>query len=317
MSELIQIFKKQGGMKLIKQYWKSGVLFTGIVQLLFLGKNRTSLEILREITTLKIKKKIEKKYKREIEEFNRNYDDSLPHNNCNKIWVCWFQGLEDAPEIVKACYNSLKKNIRNREIVLITEENYKEYIEFPCFIQKKIDKGIIKGAEAADLLRLELLIKYGGTWIDATVFCSNDSVPEYMFDSNLFLFQCLKPGRDGHATTISNWFITASSNNKFLMFTREMLYSYWKKKDELVYYFTFHVFFQICIELYPEEWEKVIPSCNAVPHILLLRLFEQYDDKVWNAVCSASPFHKLTYKFSEEEMKRNDSYYEKIIKVTG
>lgn len=312
MSEFIQIFKKQGGMKLIKQYLKSGVLLTAIIQFLFLGKDRTSLEIVREITTLKIKKKLKKKYRRKIVELNKNYD-SLPHNNCKKIWVCWLQGLEMAPEIVKACYISLKKNIRNREIVLITEKNYKEYVEFPCSIQNKINEGIIKGAEVADLLRLELLIKYGGTWIDATVFCSNDNIPEYMFDSDLFVFQCLKPGHDGHATTISNWFITASTNNRFLIFTREMLYSYWNEKDELVYYFTFHVFFQICIDLYPEEWKKVIPSCNATPHILLLRLFEQYDDKVWNAVCSAIPFHKLTYKFSEEEMKINNSYYKKII----
>lgn len=316
VSELIQIFKRQGGMKLIKQYWKSGVLLTAIVQFLFLGKSRTSLEILREITTLKTKKKLEKKYRKDLAEINRKYDSSLPHINCKKIWICWLQGMENAPEIVKACYKSIKRNIVDREIVLITEKNYREYIEFPVIIQKKIDRGIINITHMTDLLRLELLIKYGGTWIDATVLCTSGDIPEYMLDSDLFMFQCLKPGRDGHATVISSWFITATTNNRFLIYTRELLYNYWSRNNHLIDYFLLHIFFQLCIDLYPEEWMNVVPVCNSMPHILLLRLFEKYDENVWEAVCHMTPFHKLTYKFSEEEMKQNTSFYKKIIEVT-
>ena len=35
-----------------------------------------------------------------------------------------------------------------------------------------IDSGQITKTHLSDLLRLELLIRYGGTWIDATVFCT-------------------------------------------------------------------------------------------------------------------------------------------------
>lgn len=52
---LKEMFKKQGGIKLLKQYWQGGALFTGIGQFLLLGKSRTALEILRLSTTLKTK----------------------------------------------------------------------------------------------------------------------------------------------------------------------------------------------------------------------------------------------------------------------
>ena len=87
-----EIFKKQGGMKLLKQYWQGGALFTGIGEFLLLGKSRTALEILRLSTTLKTKQKLEKKYSWKLEEFDKNYVER-EHNASNKIWICWFQGM--------------------------------------------------------------------------------------------------------------------------------------------------------------------------------------------------------------------------------
>ena len=37
---------------------------------------------------------------------------------------------------------------------------------------EKWEKGRIPAAMFSDLLRVELLIKYGGTWIDSTVLCT-------------------------------------------------------------------------------------------------------------------------------------------------
>ena len=39
---LKETFKKQGGIKLLKQYWQGGALFTGIGQFLLLGKKQDS-----------------------------------------------------------------------------------------------------------------------------------------------------------------------------------------------------------------------------------------------------------------------------------
>lgn len=319
MKAFIQLFNKANGKNVLKQFLYGHVLIYSIVMALLLGFDKKSLEIMREAVTNKQVKRIRKSYKKFIgsylkkEEQRSQIQTLKAEKEPRKIWVCWLQGMDKAPQIVKMCYQSLCDNITDREIVVITEENYHMYVQFPDFIQKKIETGIISRTHMSDLLRLELLIHYGGTWIDSTVFCSG-KYPEYMIDSELFMFQKLKPGLDGHATSISNWFITAGKNNKVLKLTLSLMYDYWKKNNNLVNYFIFHYFFQIAIETYPEEWNKVVPVCNSASHILLLRLFNQYNEDVWNAIKEQIPFHKLTYKFTEEQTEIEETYYKVLFK---
>lgn len=313
---LKETFNKQGGMKLIKQYARSGSLGTAVSTFLHLGKSQTALEILRLSTQLKARQKLDKKYRAYITKFEKKYKHlSTKTYSTKNVWICWLQGMENAPEVVQKCYKSVKENITDRQVILITEENYRTYIQFPSEIQRKIDTGVISGAHMTDLLRLELLTKYGGTWIDATVFCSSNKIPNYMLDSDLFMFQSLKPGRDGHTNVISNWFITATPNNKLLFLEKSLLYEYWKKNNSVIDYFIFHEFFSILINRYPEEWNKVVPFSNSTPHILLLRLFEEYDEKMWNIIKDQTPFHKLSYKFSQNDVKKSNTYYDAIINI--
>jgi hypothetical protein len=311
---LREIFEKQGGMKLIHQYRKAGALGTAIGEFLLLGKSRTALEILRNSAQLKIVQRLERIYGSKADRLLSEFDDHVEHRKGENVWFCWFQGIENAPEIVQQCYCSASNAFYGKKkIQLLTETNYREFIQFPEIIEDKIQRGIIKGAHLSDLIRLELLIKYGGIWSDATVYYSGE-VPEYMLNPELFLFQCLKPGSDGQATKISNWFISARSNNKLLTVTRDILYDYWSNNDELVDYFLFHDMFQIVIDRCNDEWKNVIPFSNSTPHILLLRLFEKYDPEIWEALKSQTSIHKLTYKFSDADTNKEGTYYEKIIK---
>ena len=304
---LKEMFKKQGGIKLLKQYWQGGALFTGIGQFLLLGKSRTALEILRLSTTLKTKQKLEKKYKWKLEEFDKTYTEK-EHKTSDTIWICWFQGMDNAPDLVKKCYQSVVKNNPDKKVIVITEKNISDYVTFPEYIVTKWKQGVITHTHMTDLLRLELLITYGGLWLDATVLCTGIA-PEYFFDSDLFFFQTLKPGRDGHASYISSWLMEAKTNNKILMATRELCYEYWKTNNTMWDYFLLHDFMSIVLEKYEEDWKKIIPRDNATPHILLLRLFDQYDEKMWATIKSQTQFHKLTYKFSEEKQKEQGTYY--------
>ena len=261
------------------------------------------------------KKKLEKKYAKRLEVFNSEYTVSCPHIQSNKGWVCWFQGMDEAPELVKKCYESLKRNLRDREIILITSKNLNDYVKFPDYIIEKWNQGIITHTHMTDLLRLELLITYGGTWIDATVLCTRDidEIPKYYFDSDLFFYQTLKPGRDGQATVLSSWYMSAATNNKILMATRYLCYDYWKKNNDMVDYFLLHDFFQIVLEYYEEDWHAVVPVSNSAPHILLLRLFDKYDEKMLEYIKGQTPFHKLSYKFTEEQKNRGDTFYKYVV----
>ena len=190
------------------------------------------------------------------------------------------------------------------------------YVQFPDFILDKWKNGKITHTHMTDLLRLELLIKYGGMWVDSTVFCTRkrDEIPDYFFNSDLFFYQTLKPGRDGQAQPISSWLISAKTNNKILMMTKYLCHEYWKNNEKMVDYFLFHDFMTIALEHNMEDWQKIIPRDNAAPHILLLRLFDKYDEQTYQAILEQSPFHKLTYKFTEEQVGLEGTYYKKTVR---
>ncbi len=312
MKKFLALFNKVGGKEILKQYLRGHVLLFALTQTLLQGFSKKSLEIVRLSVNNKILSKLRKKYARFIGEFKDSYQPA-ERKRSNKVWVCWLQGMEQAPELVQACFASLKAHLKDREIVLLTEENHRQYIRLPEFIEEKARRGIISHAHYADLMRLELLLSHGGTWIDATVFCTGGEIPGYMLDSDLFMFQNLKPGLDGHATSVSNWFITACTNHPLLRLTQTLLYDYWSKHDQLVDYFIFHDFFQLAIEAYPQEWNKVIPFSNGLPHILLLRLLEPYEADTFRAVAAMTPFHKLSYKFDAAEAQKEDTYYRYLI----
>ena len=221
--------------------------------------------------------------------------------------------MEQAPALVQTCYASLQKHLKDRQIILLTEDNYRSYVNFPEHIQKKIDSGIITRTHMSDLLRLALLLRYGGTWIDATVLCTGGQIPAYMLDSELFVFRNLKPGADGHCRLISSWFMTACTNHPILALTQALLYRYWEQKNTLVDYFLLHDFFQLAIEAYPQEWSNVIPFSNATPHILLLRFFEPYTQQLWSAITAQTPFHKLSYKLPEDAVRLADTNYQHLM----
>lgn len=297
---------------MLKQYARAHVFLFAMVQTALNGFSKKSLEIVRLAVNNKILCKLRRKNKAFIAEYKASLQPG-ERKRSNKVWVCWLQGMDNAPALVRRCFRSLQEHLTDREIILLTEENYRQYVTLPDYIEEKAAKGIIPKAQYSDLLRLELLINHGGTWIDSTVLCTGKEIPAYMLDSDLFLFQNLKPGLNGQATRISNWFITACTNHPLLLLTRELLLAYWKKYNAMVDYFIFHDFFELAIEAFPELWDEVVPFSNATPHILLLRLFEKADEKTWKAVRDMTPFHKLTYKFTDEDAQKSGTYYQLLM----
>lgn len=252
---------------------------------------------------------LRKIYKKQLSTLKKNIDDEydlLPHVNSRKIWVCWMQGIENAPQVVKVCYQSILEHLSDREIVLITSENYSQYVEIPDFILKKYKKGIISHTHFSDILRLELLKKYGGTWIDATVFLTDGNLPSYMLEDKLFIFQSIQD----MAVQIESFFITAESNNKIISLTLELLYEYWKKKNVLVHYILMFYFFKIATEEYAVEWANVIPFSSFTARTIDFNLENQYNEHVFKEILKLTPVHKLTYKKPISE----GTYFDYIMK---
>lgn len=291
------------------------MLVYAATQVILQGFSKKSLEIVRMSVGYKLYKRIRRKNKKFLNEYiEQRRTEEVEHKKPNVVWTSWLQGMENAPYVVKKCYESLQKNITDRDIIVITEDNMSDYVEFPDYIMDKYRKGIITKTHFSDLLRVELLANYGGTWIDSTVFCSGlDSQSDFFLNSDFFVYQTMKPTLNGHALAISSWFMTACSNHSVIMLTRALLWNYWKRNNSLYTYLLLHYFFQLALETYEDEWKKMIPISKEMPHVILLRLFEPYDENVWNAIKKITPFHKLTYKYDVANEEKNDTYFRRIL----
>ena len=120
------------------------------------------------------------------EAFDSNNKESAFNDT---IWICWLQGIDKDPSLIKRCYKSIKDNFKDSKIV-VDESYINDYVELPSYIMEKDGKGIITKTHFSDILRLELLSQYGGTWIDGTVYCRGwDDKFSYMRKS---LFLCFR-----------------------------------------------------------------------------------------------------------------------------
>ena len=86
------------------------------------------------------------------------------------IFVCWLQGEEAMPPVVKACYASIKHFAQNHPVVLITSENLSQWVAIPDHILRKVGEGKITLTHFSDIIRANLIAKYNAIWLDATIY---------------------------------------------------------------------------------------------------------------------------------------------------
>ena len=195
--------------------------------------------------------------------------------------------------------------ISTQSIITLDQHNISDYVTLPGFINDKHRKGIIDNTKYANLLRLQLLIEHGGTWIDSTVFCTGRET-EYLMHLPLFVFRLFE-----FADVPSNWFMVSDAHDPILTLVRDLHFEYWKKYDYMLHYYIFHMFFLMAAEKYYEEWSRVPFISDYVNHNLQRIMREDYSEERVKICAKACDFHKLTWK-TEKEPPSPRSIYQHI-----
>ena len=310
-------FRQFGGLDLLWQYTKIGLLPSIIKGAFKLVIGKTNVDKMYAVIAQKVSLFLIQKYELYMMQQKEKYDHmELKHYHEAVIWFCWLQGVEKAPKLVKACYNSIKTNIPEKEIRIVTYNNFSEWVDIPNYIIRKFEKRQIPSALFSDLLRLELLIKYGGTWMDASVLCTGNDYPKRVMDGDLFLFQHIR--RNDHCFYgVSNWFITACSNHKILLILRDVLYRYWKDYSCTIQYYIFHLFFNKIASLYPQEITAMPRGNRAIALLLGDRLCKKYNGYEMEEILRRTCFHKLNYRIVQNVDISSDTFYAEIIRRYG
>ncbi len=256
-----------------------------------------------------------------LERYNPLFSVKLPPHQqsfpMHMIWQCWLQGSAEIPALVKACMKSVQTYHPHAVIKKLDLNTLHKFIAIPQILLDKYAQGKIAPAHLCDYIRVALLAKYGGTWIDATVFCTGE-LPKAIYEQEFFAFKfpswCQLTSMNTaesffsqslHITKMcfSNWFIHAQSQNRLMQLLQLFLEKYWTEEDAVFDYFMFHIFATYIIlkdSACQSMFKNMLEISNAYPHLLQQCLHKEFDPALYESIKNASPIHKLTHKLSHK-----------------
>lgn len=221
-----------------------------------------------------------------------------------KIYILWYQGFTNAPMVVKKCVQSWILHNPNWKIIKLDETNIEEYIHLDDYIDRK-NKNISL-AHLSDIIRIALLDKYGGIWVDSTTFCRiplNNWINKCT-ENGFFAFE--KPGPD---RLLSNWFLYSEPNHYITKTWLNEIINYWKINTKVHTYFAHHYLFG---NLYNSDaefkklWDKTTKINASGPHLLVGKFLKPLDNNVKKHIDKKIiPLYKLTYKYDQVKYNEN------------
>ena len=131
------------------------------------------------------------------------------------IWIYWHSGFETAPDVVKLSVQSWKKMNKNYDVRLIDDKNIVDHLGFEFNMAFQLSSVRCLLPTKADILRLHLLSRFGGVWVDATTFCLKplDSwIDKASLICRLFNFK----QKDNITRPIEAWFIAAPQSSPII-----------------------------------------------------------------------------------------------------
>lgn len=251
----------------------------------------------------------EQKYLRKYLNVLNNLPQKTPLSDDNrKIWICWFQGIENAPQIVKRCIESIKKNANGCEVVIIDNQNIKKYADIPEYIFIKRQQNLITPMQFSDILRATLLANHGGIWIDATVLLTAPLSQDFIKRD----FFCLSS--KGIYRNV-NWMIGAKAQNPLMIAEKRFLFAYWAKETKLIDYFLYPLAFDFLIDNdknLSKLWSMVPAVYEDDCYILEKNYFTPYTQTMEQDILQKTSIHKLSYKYDKTK-NIEGTFLEKIL----
>lgn len=213
-----------------------------------------------------------------------------------KVFAMWLQGEDRAPDLVKSCIRSMRRNFA-QEVLVLDEKSLFNYIELPDFIMDKRKNGQIANAHFADVARIELLHNHGGFWLDATGFASSP-IPRQIVDEDFFVYLAGTVGAP--YSFIQNCFIRGRRQSYLLDAWRAVVHEFWKNEPREFDYFMHQLMFKALVQNDPrarELWARV-PHIDQDPtHALWWKYHDKpFDQKIFDEITSKIFFQKLTYR---------------------
>lgn len=203
------------------------------------------------------------------------------------IFFPWFQGQEQAPLLVKNCYKSWGNLNPDWQVHFITHDNYRDFVDIDL---EKNNRTLVT---QSDLLRLSLLNKHGGVWVDGTTFCCQPL--DDWLDTSKEFFAFSNPRKQ---VLLTSWFLYSSANNYLIETFEQELHNFFADKRDL------HEI--ISTKFLGRRWLEKSPS--FIKDMLLWK--ELYFQPVFKQYVKIYPYYSFHYLFGK--LYRTDKQYQSI-----
>lgn len=207
------------------------------------------------------------------------------------IYSYWAQGYDAAPDIVQRCHRRLLE-LSSDPVLTLDEAAMSRLVSLP----PEIEARGVAPTHRTDLLRLELLARYGGSWLDATCLVTTDPAPvlqDLREPTGYFSFAKRR-------SSLATWLITSTPDHYLVRTLRAALHCFWRRHTAVRRYFTLHYIFEALTELdevFGRLWDDT-PEVRFDRALSLRWKWDQpYDPQTYRQLFEASFVHKLSYKF--------------------
>lgn len=243
---------------------------------------------------------------------NKLKDNLCVNSSSNKIYVfTYWHDINNIPECVKICRKSLQKFVDKEhfELVMLNSTNISDYITIPPYI----DRNAMEMAHYADVLRMLLLAKYGGFWIDSTCFLTKDfyESTKELTNNDAFYFRF-------STNIISSWFIYAKPDSVIIKYNLLVLLLWWEKQKRQTNYFMFHDLVEMQYPLIPEYrkiWDTMMFLPSQGPISFFFNVFRKdFNQQNFEKGLRNHFIHKLTYKYNDQSVKQKLEYLDNFLK---
>lgn len=230
---------------------------------------------------------------------------------CNNIFLFWWDGFDTAPELVKACTETVYKYYPDCTIHLIDKNNYRKFTDIDNVILTDFEKGKISIQVFSDILRFNLLKNNGGIWIDSTIMffnkmdllknLNNKPIESLEFSSTRYFMKYEK-----YNCSWSGYFFASRKGSLFVKVVDEVFREYYLKYKDYSTYFFIDMVLMMC--------KKYGLDDNALDNIhfvdgdmmLMLRTLGDEYNKCYLSQYEAVP-QKLEWRYKGKG-KKNTNY---------
>lgn len=157
------------------------------------------------------------------------------------IWMCWLQGEHDMPPLIRELYRNVCDKRGRHPIHLLDLADIIDLRIIPDDIVAKFRRGTINPTFLSDILRVCLLEKFGGIWVDTTLLLRHP-IPDMVLEVPCWNVK----GLDGrfpdlptvpYGTEWQSYFLAAQPHSLLFRMMRCLLFEYMKDFDYIADYF--------------------------------------------------------------------------------